>query len=117
MKHLKTYEAKVGYYPNTTDKQYWIYTYDDEDDDKIIYLLKLIKYDKDYNGEYIFKAMTLTDYKNGKKIYHKGNILDEDFILYDSGIRHHQQNDNLRLATPDEIKLYDMYSQQNKYNL
>ena len=118
MKYIKTYEAEVGYYPNTTDKQYWVFYYDDNNDkgEKIIFVLKFIKYDKEYNGEYFFDAITLTNYNEDGKSYNKGDKV-EDFSFYDSGIRLFQKNDKLRLATPEEIELYNMYSQQNKYNL
>jgi hypothetical protein len=120
MKYLKTYEAKVGYYPNTTDKQYWIYYTGDNNHkgEEIIYLLKFIKYDGKYNGEYIFEAITLTsynDYNIGDRVPKDYEI--EPFSFYESGIRQFQQNDKLRLATPEEIELSNMYSQQNKYNL
>lgn len=120
MKYLKTYEAKVGYYPNTTDKQYWIYYTGDvnDNDEEIILLLKFIKYNKTYNGEYIFEVITLTsydDYNIGERVPKDYEI--EPFSFYESGLTLFQKNDKLRLATPKEIELYNIYSQQNKYNL
>lgn len=118
MKYLKTFESKIGFYPNTTDKQYWYYSSEDRNDkgEEIVYLLKFIKYNKEYGGEYFFDIITLTsydDYEIGDKVP-KNN---ETFSFYESGIKQFQKNGNLRLATPEEIDTYEMYSNTNKYNL
>lgn len=119
MKYIKTYEAKIDY-PNSTDNQYWYYTdvvVDGRKKTKNIFLLKFIKFDKEYNGAYYFDVITLTDYEDGKILYHKGDKIEDDFIFTQNGVKSFQKKNTLRLATPEEIELYNIYSQQKKYNL
>lgn len=120
MKYLKTYESKIINYPNLTDNQYWYYINivdDGETKTKNIFLLKFVKYDKEYNGANYFDVITLKDYKDGRKLYNKGDKIEDEFIFTENGIRKFQKNNTLRLATSEEIELYDIYEQQNKYNL
>lgn len=112
MKYLKLYEAfDEDNYPNNTDKEYWVYDYKDGDG-MIKLILKFVEYDSKYNGEYFFDVITLTPFEN----FEIGDKVDV-FYLYGSGIRQYQKEGTLRLASPEEIKKFEIYNKMNKYNL
>ena len=97
MKYIKTYEKLIEY-PNTTDKQYWIFLNDFDIDDLTI--KTILKFRELLDGDFIFDGINLTNYTEltiGDKT--------EPFELEPTGIRHFQNNNKLRLATPEEIEL------------
>jgi len=117
MIYLKTYEKFTfpsTIFPNMSDKQYWVLTYE------VRNFIDIMKFNHEEDlrsgdgGEYHFdvlagSSLTESNIKIGDK---RPNL-----VMSRGRIFELEESDRLKLATPDQIELYDKYSTINKYNL
>lgn len=103
-------------YPNYTDKRYWSLTYNTGKEPFVV----ILKFDHEEDlepgkgGEYHFNSIVETEnIDNGWKTGDK--YIDFDFSR--GKMYEFEEEGRLKLATPEQIELYDRYSEINKYNL
>lgn len=121
MKHIKIFESydnKEVFMPNRSDKQYWVFFNNIQDDftdqkSKIKSLLKFL-YIKDYH--FIFDAVWAQNYTYNRRDYKIGEKSSE-YDLSGDGLIYHQEIGNMRLALPEEIDQYILLTNSTKYNL
>lgn len=105
-------------YPNYSDKQYWSHTYYSGKNNDIPFTVILkLNHEEDLQthgkgGEYHFDGIVATNDNNW-------NIGDKyiDLTFTRGSMFEYEENGRLKLATPEQIELYDRYAEINKYNL
>lgn len=118
MKHIKPYDDKKVFMPNRTDKQYWVFFNNLQDDftDQKLKVKSLLKflYIKDYH--FIFDAVWAQNYTYNKRDYKIGEKSSE-YDLSGDGLIYNQEIGNLKSASPEEIEQYILLTNSTKYNL